>query len=229
MQHFIGQTLTIPDVGDPPLPVTGIVNTLTLATDAVTKISTLTVNITDSLPVPPVTQDVVLDLAKALSLNLLIVDKAKIGTPVVIDPADILESTTFGKGINTLEKYFGTALGVTAEQLAAFKADGFGYGVIAQACWMATQLKGDEALLEQILMAKQSGDFSTIVLPDGKTATNWGQLRKAVLTGGKQNFGQIMSGHATPIVTATPTETPTVLMSTQGNGHGHGHGKGGNK
>ncbi len=97
---------------------------------------------------------------------------------------------------------------------------------------MATQPGGDATLLDQILTAKQSGDFSTIVLPDGSSPTNWGQLRRAVLTDPHQNLGQIMSGHADPLAITPPTEpAATTMMQGSGNGHGngHGHGKGGKK
>lgn len=228
---MVGKDVVIKDPLNPKMVLTsGVVDSLVFVTDSLTKISSLKVTLTDASDVEQV---VSLNLSKALSLDLISPNLEKFTTSIVIDPADILKSTTDVKGITTLETYFGTALGVTGDELAAYKAAGFGYGEIAQACWMATQLSGDAALLDQILMAKQSGDFSGLVLPDGATANNWGQLRKAVLTDPHQNLGQIMSGHATPLAITTPTETPEPLMSTQGSNHahgnGHGHGKGGKK
>jgi hypothetical protein len=219
--EMIGENVTINDVS-------GKVNSLDFVTDDTTNITTLTVNLTPDGGDP---QEVSVDLEQAFELDLVIVNPDMVGTDVVIDPADILDSTSSGKGSSELETFFGPALGLTAGQLADYKTAGFGYGEIAQACWMATQLGGDAALLDQILMAKQSGDFSGLMLPDGKIVTNWGQLRKAVLTDPHQNLGQIMSGHADPLAITTPTETPAPLMSTQGSSHGHGkgHGKGGNK
>jgi len=86
---------------------------------------------------------------------------------------------------------------------------------------MAYLLGGDAATLDEILAAKASGDFSAIVLPDGSTAANWGQLRKAVLTDPKQNVGQIISGKAEPLPAPTevaptdvPTETATEVTTT---------------
>ena len=213
---MIGQPLVIPD----PLDATkdlanGTVKSLELVTDTNTKITTLNVVVTEAAPdaVPPAdpaTTDVTvpLDLEQAIALNLVLPDPAMVGTAVVIDPTTILKSITLVKGINMLENFFGTNLGLTGDELTAYKAAGFGYGEIAQACWMATQLGGDAALLDQILTAKQSGDFSTLTLPGGAVVTNWGQLRKAVLTDPHQNLGQIMSGHADPLA-VTGATAPT--------------------
>jgi hypothetical protein len=224
--EMIGKDLVILDPVDPTIVVaSGTIETLAFVTDDVTKITSLTVTLTDAILGE---QTVSLDLEKALALGLIATDPVKIGTPVVIDPTLILDSTTYVKGVNTLENFFGTTLGVSADELAAYKADGFGFGEIAQAAWMATNLGGDATLLDQILTAKQTGDFSTIVLPDGKVVTNWGQLRKAVLTDPHQNLGQIMSGHADPLVVAPPATLPIDPLTMQGNGHGHGnsHGNG---
>lgn len=222
--EMIDKPVEIPNLVDHTLDVSGTVNSMDFVTDDTTKITSLTVILTPTGGSP---QAVSMDLAQAFSLDLVIVNPDMVGTDVVIDPADILDSTTSGKGSSELETFFGPTLGLTAGQLADYKAAGFGYGEIAQACWMATQLGGDAALLDQILMAKQSGDFSGLALPDGATVNNWGQLRKAVLTDPHQNLGQIMSGHADPL--ATETATATTSSTTHGNNHGHGkgHGKGG--
>ncbi len=231
--EMIGKDLVVLDPADPTIVLaSGTVKTLAFVTDPLTKVTSLSVILTDAALVE---QTVSLDLEKALALGLITVDKTRVGTPVVIDPTLIEDSTTYKKSVNSLENFFGPTLGVSADELAAYKADGFGYGEIAQACWMATQLGGDAALLNQILTAKQTGDFSTIVLPDGKVVTNWGQLRKAVLTEKHQNLGSIMSGHADPLVVAPPTTPLTNPTLMQGNGHGNGsshgngHGNGGNR
>jgi hypothetical protein len=216
--------ITIMDPLNPSIVlVTGVLKSVAFVTDPLTKVTTLALVVTDAttlLDVP-----VSLSLDQAVALGLIVPDPAMVGTAIVIDPTLIIKSITYVKGVNTLENYFGATLGITADDLAAYRAAGFGYGEIAQACWMATQLGGNAALLNQILLAKQSGDFSTIVLPDGSTAANWGQLRKAVLTNPHQNFGQIMSGHADPLVTTPPTAPATTNMM-QGNGHGNGNGNG---
>jgi hypothetical protein len=227
---MIGQSLVIPDPLDSAIVLaTGKVESLEFSTDPSTKITSLTVKLIDAASQEQV---VSLDLEQAVALKLISPDRTLIGTATVIDPTLIIKSISLVKGIDALETYFGTALGLNGDELAAYKDAGFGYGEITQACWMATQLGGDAALLDQILTAKQTGDFSTIVLPDGSTPTNWGQLRRAVLTDPHQNLGQIMSGHADPLEITPPTAPATTTMM-QGNGHshgnGHGHEKGGKK
>jgi hypothetical protein len=215
---MVGLPITIPDPTDPSkVLLTGILKSATFITDPLTLVTTLSLVVTDATLIDvPVT----LSLDQAVALGLIIPDPTMIGTAIVIDPTLIVKSITYVKGVNTLENYFGTTLGLTADELTAYRAAGFGYGEIAQACWMATQLGGNASLLNQILMAKQSGDFSAIVLPDGSTAANWGQLRKAVLTNPHQNFGQVMSGHAAPLMTTGPATPET----NHGNGNGHGNG-----
>ncbi len=154
---MVGLPITIPDPTDPSkVLVTGVLKSPAFVTDPVTLVTTLSIVVTDATLVDvPVS----LSLDQAVALGLIIPDPAMIGTVITIDPTLIIKSITYVKGVNTLENYFGAALGLTADELAAYKAAGFGYGEIAQACWMATQLGGDAALLNQILMAKQTGDF----------------------------------------------------------------------
>jgi hypothetical protein len=202
---------------------TGIVATVALVTDTTSGATSVLVTFDDAT-----TASLNLSDAYRLGLITLTVNDAAIGTPVVIDPTLISTSTTYSKAVTRLGMFFNGTLGLTYDQLAAYAADGYGYGVIAQASWMATQLGGDATLLDQILAAKSSGDFSTIVLPDGTTATNWGQLRKAVLTDPHQNLGGIMSGKAAPLVPPTTTTTTTTTTAptttSQGNGNGNANG-----
>ncbi len=217
---MIGQPISIPDLlvpSNPPL--TGTLKSVVFVTDPVTKITTLSLVVTDAALID---QTASVGLEQAVTLGLIIPDPTMIGTAIVIDPTLIIKSITYVKGVNTLENFFGTALGLTADQLAAYKAAGFGYGEIAQACWMAAQLGGNATLLDQILNAKQSGDFSAIVLPGGGTATNWGQLRKAVLTDPHQNLGQIMSGHAAPLTAPAAPASYECKEMVMGTGTGTG-------
>lgn len=230
---MIGQPVVIPDPLDPSkVFLSGTLGSLVFFTTPTTQITSLSLIVIDAAGLD---QTASLDLEPAVALKLISPDPTMIGTPIVIDPTLIIKSITLVKGTTALETFFGTALGLSGEELAAYKAEGYGYGEIAQACWMATQLGGDAALLDQILTAKQTGDFSTFVLPEGAVVTNWGQLRKAILTDPHQNLGQIMSGHADPLVITAPTAPTTPSTMVQGNGksHGSGHGhenmKGGHK
>jgi hypothetical protein len=230
--QMIGQSVAIPNTDplNPTFVLSGILNSLAVVNDPVTGIPSFTVTLTDTLGV---VNTVSLSAADALSLGLISAtpNPAKIGTPVVIDPLLILGSTSYSKEVSKLGSYFGATLGVTMDELAAYKDAGYGYGVITQACWMTIELNGNAALLDQILSAKKTGDFSTIILPDGTTATSWGQLRKLALPDAHQNLGSIMSGKATPLpaLTPTPTTTPTPTSTSQtlhGNGNRNGNGNG---
>ncbi len=102
--------------------------------------------------------------------------------------------------------------------VSSLALQGFGYGEIAQACWMSKMLVGDASLCQTILQDKMSGDYSGLTLPGGVTVSNWGQLKQAVFVHeGKMNLGQIVSGHAGGFSGGKPS------WAGGGNGHGHGN------
>lgn len=123
-----------------------------------------------------------------------------------------------------------------ALMIEQFHTDGFGFGEIAQALFVADQLGGDVTAW-QILVDKHNHDFTGIALPDGSTPRNWGEIVKTMLAGSMNNLGGIMSGRLQP---PTPTSTSTAPsptnLTTHGNtgnhgggngrGNGGGHGKG---
>ncbi len=94
-----------------------------------------------------------------------------------------------------LAEFFADTLGLDYDMIMDYHEEGIGFGVIAQACWMSFMLDG-EVTVGDILAAKKSGDFSSITLPDGTTPKNWGQFKKAILSGEKaqKNLGAVMSG-----------------------------------
>jgi len=126
--------------------------------------------------------------------GLPVVDITKYGTPLVVDATKEIAPEPITAGDNKLGSALATFFWVDYSTVMGYREDGYGFGVIAQALWMANSL-GDNTLADEILAAKKSGDYSAIVLEDGSTPTNWGQFRKAVLGhGGKKNLGQIVSG-----------------------------------
>lgn len=136
--------------------------------------------------------------------------------------------------------FFGGALGLTYDQIMGWHEDGFGFGVIAQALWMAEMTGMDP---EDILAVKGGDmDYSELGLPEG--VDNWGRLRSYVFGKGAEktvhNLGEIMSGRAEPLATETPTESPTgeptgeptitsntttTTLQVNGQGKGGTHGK----
>jgi hypothetical protein len=105
------------------------------------------------------------------------------------------EEPTVHPVASALAAFFADILGLNYDEIMDYHEDGMGFGVIAQACWMSYALEGDATSLSDILAAKKSGDFSSIMLPDGGTAKNWGQFKKAVLSSDRaeKNLGAIMS------------------------------------
>ncbi|MFC2063985.1 hypothetical protein ACFLXB_02685 [Chloroflexota bacterium] len=213
--------LVVVELEDPADPsiilASGAINNMAFVTED--DATTLSIFMVDPLAFDPLLEtEYSFDLETAVYHNLLIVDETMIGTAAAFDPAIVLDSTEYGKVVSKVGSFFNTALGVDYAILQAYQDDGFGYGEIVQASWMAYLLGGDAATLDQILAAKESGDFSGIALPEGESADNWGQLRKAILTDPKQNVGQIISGKAEPLPAPTevvptdvPTETPAEL------------------
>lgn len=213
---MIGTEVTVTDINT-TTTVTGIINTLTFVTTA--GVTTLTVNLTPDGGSP---QDVVIDLEQGIALKLIVPNQAMIGTDIVIDPNLIIDSATFDKMISKLGTFF-ASIGVDFTTFQTYHDQGMGFGVLSQAAWITFLLGGDATTFDLILAAKTSGDFSTIILPDGSVAKNWGSLLKAVRTSGKQNMGQIISGHAGTTATSSATTTTHGNGNGNGNGNGHGH------
>ncbi len=175
------------------------------------------------------TQTVRLSLEAATALGLVgedaegnpIANEDMIGETVEIDPDDVIEDgeETLHPVASALAEFFADTLGLDYDMIMGYHEDGMGFGVIAKACWMSIALEGDATLLGDILAAKKSGDFSSITLPEGGTAKNWGQFKKAVLTSdkAKKNLGAIMSGRVKP-----PDETDDDLGASSNLGQGKG-------
>jgi hypothetical protein len=145
------------------------------------------------------------------------------------EPPD--EEPTVHPVASALANFFEGKLGLDYGTIMGYHEDGTGFGVIAQACWMASVLHESEAesnttagdMLAAILAAKKSGDFSSITLSeDGETPKNWGQFRKAVLKSEKaqKNLGAIMSGREKVDEDETGGDDTLGTTSTQGQGKG---------
>ena len=194
--EMITQTVEIPDPDDPSNTISGEVTGIVIGEDDTTVLVTLLVDGTE--------QQFTLSLDVAGRLGLLTENGEKINQTVDIPDLDVIEYVEDdGEQVehpvaSALANYFADALGLDYDMIMGYHEDGMGFGVIANACWIAYALEGDATLLGDILEAKKSGDFSSIELPDGTTAKNWGQFRKAALGSdkAKKNLGAIMSGRA---------------------------------
>jgi hypothetical protein len=208
-------------------PITGTIQSITLNTDPVTS---EVVSVKVVLRTADGTQPLTLTLENAQTLGLItvvtgppqvvsVVD-TMIGQPISIDPTLTLElgELVTHPVANALGDFLSSVLGVDASAILAYHEQGMGFGEIAQAGFMALALDGDSGVFSAILDAKKSGDYSAVVLPDGSTASNWGQLRKSVFTNDKnlKNLGAVMSGRAEK-------------ENGKQNQNEHGKGKGGSK
>ena len=186
-------------------PITGTIESITTETDA-NGVTTVLVTLTDDLGA---TQTVRLSVVTADALDLVtldpttnepVVDEAKVGQTVEIDPTTVIpDETTEEEATHPVAALLAAFFGEDATVVNEYHEDGFGFGVIAQALWLSKNLNGDASVAGLILEAKQSGDYSEFTLSDGSTPSNWGQFKKEVLQK-KNNLGVIVSGQ-------TDTET----------------------
>lgn len=222
----------------PVAPIVGTIQTINLTTtNGVTSVTVTLLGKTDGLTYTQTyTQDEAVQLGLVnLVNNVPEVNSAMISTDLTFTPATPTVTPT-PTSANPVSSLIAAFFGLDPALVDSFHQDGSGYGVIAQACWMSFQLKGDTSMCSTILQAKQNGDLSSIQLPNGETASNWGQFKKALSEQG-QNLGSIVSGHAESILTPTPTVevspvpgVATGAQTLQGNGNGQGNGFGhGNK
>jgi len=215
--------------------ISGTVTGITCQTDPLTGVRTffVTVKATDGI-----SQTVHIDQGTAEDLGLVTVDgdgtvdcdkealKAALDKEVVIDTASILpnEETTQHPVGAALANFFSDI--TSYETIMRAHADGFGFGVIAQALWLTRNIDSDlgpEDLFQMILQAKQSGDYSAFgsLFADGSVPQNWGQFRKAVLMAEKGNLGLVMSNKDKP---NNGHNNGQGNANGQGNGNGHNNG-----
>lgn len=148
-------------------------------------------------------QTLEIDLATAVALGIIAPDTectpealaGAIGTEVSIDPATVIpeeEGPQHPVGA-ALSEFFSDI--VDYDTIMAAHEDGNGFGVLAQALWLTTNMEGDSDTFLAIVQAKKEKDFSAFALEDGTILTNWGQFKKAALNGHKNgNLGVVMSG-----------------------------------
>ena len=169
------------------------------------------------------------------------------GTPVAVGTStggDSSEGDTSTGGnqsnpvAEALCNFFNGNLGIDLTTINTLHSSGFGYGEIAQACWMALELQkenttgGTTPTCQQILDAKQGNDISSLNLG----VSNWGQLKKLVLKNPHMNLGSVVTGRAVGLFNGTsfpgnghgPDNGGPNGQGQGGNpGNGHGHGQGG--
>ena len=197
-----GGRVSASSAGQNPLPVSGVVQSLTLETDATTGVTTVIVDVIDD---NDLSQPFRVSLKTAFSLGLVVLNEeggpginySALGKPVEINPRNIIpdQPVTQHPVGSALATFFSDIPGMDYETIMNAHQQGVGFGVIAQTLWLTTKLEGDSGVFEAILHAKQTGDYSAFILDDGSSPQNWGQLRKAILNNDRKNsLGVILSG-----------------------------------
>ena len=165
-------------------PLTGTIVSITTETGANGETSVL-VKLVDE---QGGTQTLRLSVETAVTLGLVtvnpvtnepIVDESQVGQTVEIDPTTVIPEEE--EAVHPIAAILASFFGVQPSVVNGYHEDGFGFGLIAQAMWIAKGLDGDAATAGLILEAKRTGDYSAFVLPDGSMPTNWGQFKKAAL------------------------------------------------
>ncbi|SRR6266498_5613959 len=214
-------------------PITGTVTKLETSTDF-NGVTTVLVTVKDDLGAE---QTVRISVDTAVALGLATVDLTTnevtlkdltLETQPVIVTIDSTTVIADEEPFNPVAGFLASFFHVSTTEINEYHEAGFGFGVIAQALWIAQGLNNDVSTAGLILEAKKTGDYSAFVLPDGSTPTNWGQFKNAALGKGKKNLGIIVSGHAQPLDGSTDLnslqEHGNNKNKDKGNGHGNGNG-----
>ena len=252
MKLFLGMILTImllmAQVGgvfaapasQEAAPISGTVQSITLESDPTTAVITVIVNVTDS---DQMVQTMRVDQETAIALGLVVLDGD--GNPVInelalsetieIDPATVIpdqQEPQHPVG-NALATFFSDIEGIDYDTIMSAHENGVGFGVIAQALWLTSELEGNSQLFQDLLDAKQHNDYSAFsdFTEDGSTPKNWGQLRKALLN--KKSLGVVISNHdnngnGNPGNGNGNNQNKDKNKDKNNNGHGSGNGNNGN-
>ena len=222
--------------GQAPNPVIGIVQSITLEADTVTGVTIVSV---DVMGTDDGLQSVRLSLETAIAQGLVVlngdgkpgINNSALGKPVEIDTSSVIPTHDENEHpiANALATFFSDVDGIDYETIMAAHEQGVGFGVIAQTLWLTTKLEGDADIFEELIHAKQTGDFSSFILEDGSTPENWGQLRKAILEKDRKNgLGVVISNsndHGNGSDT-NPGHNGNGNNGSNGAGHGNGNGNG---
>ena len=230
----VGTAFAAPVVQD-TTPITGTIVDLQEEVDENGVTSAVLVTVLDDLGA---TQTYRISVQTAVDLQLASVDPttnevtldtSKVNQLIELDPTLVLpDEETPTEDVHPIAAILASFFGVDASVVNEYHEDGYGFGVIAQALWIAQGLNDDVSTAGLILEAKTTGDYSAFTLPDGSTPTNWGQFKKAALGKDKKNLGIIVSGHA------ETSDDDTLNTQEHGNGNnkdknknkGNGHGNG---
>lgn len=229
---------------------TEIIGTVTgIETQTVDGVTTVLVTVKDELGVSQ-TYRLSVEDADGLDLvtvdtttNTVTVDSSKVNQPITIDTTlyDAVlvdEEEVDEEPFNPVAGWMADFFDITNAEVNLMHENGFGFGVIAQALWISTDVDGntDTELATDILTLKQEKNFDEFFAKyptlldefDGDAPSNWGQFKK-VLKENKQNLGQIVSNHANTDDDATTTQEKGNGKDKKNDKGNNGKGKGSGK
>jgi hypothetical protein len=178
----------------------GTVQSITLETDSITGITTVSVTIMDSDEVFQ-TAHVSEKIAKYLGLVVfdddgkLTINNSALGQQIEISPDMILPDKDEDRQPvgNALATFFSDIADLDYDTIMLAHSDGIGFGVITQALWLTTKLEGNAAVFQALLLARETGNYENFTFKDGTTPKNWAELRKGLFDGKKvENLGSVM-------------------------------------
>ena len=181
--------------------IDGIIQSITLEADTVTGVTIVSVDVMDGNDSMH-TVRVTLETAIAQGLVLLNgdgkpdINTSALGKQIEIEPSSLIPAHEENEHpiANALATFFSDIEGIDYQTIMTAHEQGVGFGVIAQALWLTTKLEGDAEIFEELIHAKQTGDYSSFILEDGTSPENWGQLKKAILGKDRNNgLGVVIS------------------------------------
>jgi len=219
-------------------PISGTVQSITLETDPTTDVVTVVAELRDS---NQIVQKVRLSQKTAKGLGLIDVNgdgnpvliEQPLGEMIEIDPTAVIpdqQESQHPVG-SALATFFSDIEGMDYDTIMSAHEGGVGFGVIAQALWLTSELGGDAQLFQDLLYAKQHNDYAAFsdFTDDRTTPKNWGQLRKALLN--KKGLGVVMSnrdknGNQGAGNESNKDKDTNKDKDKKDNGHGSGNGHG---
>lgn len=153
----------------------------------------------------------------------------------IIDPSEVMEELPeeepSEESVHPIAWLLGEFFQEDPSVIDGYHEDGFGFGVIAQALWISSNItkseteSGNAALAAEILQAKEDKDFQAFFdahpeyFGDDTAPANWGQFKKA-LQEKKNNLGVVVSGQEEPDAITDPALTDQDPLPDQDHGNG---------
>jgi hypothetical protein len=229
----VGGVLAAPASQEATL-ISGAVQRITLETDPTTGVITVIVELVD---INQHVQTVRISQETAVTLGLIDINgdgnpvliNQPLGKTIEIDPSTVISDQQESQHPvgSALATFFSDIEGIDYDTIMSAHEDGVGFGVIAQALWLTSELEGNSQLFQDLLYAKEHNDYRAFsdFTDDGTTPKSWGQLRKTLLS--KKSLGIVMSTHSNSGNTANENgNNKNKDKNDHGNGnsnHGNGH------